>query len=90
MKDKNTTKKDRFKINEPGVYIYGQRTAVIDGNAEIYEYSDNEVVFSLPGKKRLLTVYGRSLSVRCAGRSVSEVSGHIDGVKYGVKNVKAD
>ena len=86
MKDKNTTKKERFNINEPGVYIYGQRTAVIDGDAEIYEYSDNEIVFALPGKKKFLTVCGRSLTVRCAGRYVSEVSGHIDGVKYGVKN----
>ena len=86
MKDKNKPEKDRFRINEPGVYIYGQRVAVIDGNAEIYGYSDTEVVFALPGKKRYLTVYGNSLSVRCAGRFISEVSGHIDGVKYGDKN----
>lgn len=90
MKDKNKPEKDRFKVNEPGVYIYGQRTAVIDGKAEIYGYSDIEVVFLLPGKKRFLTVYGRSLTVRCAGRYISEVSGHIDGVRYGVKNDKID
>ena len=86
LKEKKRNEKDRFRINEPGVYIYGQRSVLIDGKAEIYEYSDKEVIFAVPGKKRYLTVYGRSLSVRVAGQNVSEVSGHIDGVKYGDKN----
>lgn len=82
MKEKSKHKKDRFDINETGVYIYGQRIAVIDGYAEIYDYSEKEVVFYISGQKKYLILYGRSLTVRCAGRSISEVSGHIDGVRY--------
>lgn len=86
MKEKRKPDKERYKINETGVYIYGQRAAIIDGPAEIYEYSDKSVVFLLGRKNRSLTVYGGSLTVRVAGQNVSEVCGHIDGVKYGSKN----
>lgn len=78
--------KDSFRLNETGVYIYGQRSVIIDGKAEIYEYSDTSVVFFLGRKNKYLKIYGRSLSVRVAGQNVSEVTGHVDGVKFGDKD----
>ena len=82
MKDKKKQDKDRFRLNETGVYIYGQRMVIIDGYAEIHEYSDNCIVFKLEKKNKYLTVSGRALTVRVAGLLVSEVSGHIDRVEY--------
>lgn len=82
---KNNNDKERYRINETGVYIYGQRAAIIDGEAEIFGYSEENVVFRLK-KNKYLTVGGRGLTVRVAGKNVSEVSGHIDFVKYGDNN----
>ena len=78
--------KDGYRPNETGVYIYGQRAVIIDGCAEIYEYSETSVVFFLGRKSKYLKIYGSSLSVRVAGQNVSEVTGHVDGVKFGDKN----
>ncbi|MBO4423214.1 MAG: YabP/YqfC family sporulation protein [Clostridia bacterium] len=79
---KKKEKKDGYRLSELGVYIYGQRRLIADGYASIRDYTDGKVVFGLNKKDLFLVVSGRGLSLRCAGREVTEVSGHIDGVSY--------
>ena len=88
MKDKKKQDKDGFRLNETGVYIYGQRMVIVDGHAEIHEYSDDRVIFRLEKKNKYLTVCGKALTVRVAGLFVSEVSGHVDKVEYENGDVK--
>ena len=75
-------KNDIYSISDPGVYIYGRRSVVIDGKAEIVDYTDETVIFRTRKKNVYLRIRGRSLTVRCAGDKFSEVSGRIDGVEY--------
>ncbi len=88
MRDKNGIKKNGYRINELGVYIYGQRAVVTDGGAEILDYTKERVVFRTPKKRVNLVISGKELTVRAAGNSVCEICGLIQSVKY--EEVKPD
>ena len=68
--------------DDPGVYIFGRRSLVIDGKAVLYDYSEKTAVFAVPGKKRRIRVEGKKLTVRICGPSASEVKGRIDSVSF--------
>ena len=66
----------------PGVYIYGVSELLIDGKAELCDYSDGCVIFDLFYKGLKLKIEGAGLTMRCAGSNVSEITGRIYGVTY--------
>ncbi len=66
----------------PGVYIYGVSELLIDGRAEICDYTDGCVIFDLFYKGLKLKIEGSGLTMRCAGVNVSEITGRITGVTY--------
>ena len=82
MKKKSEKIKNGYRINELGVYIYGQRTVVVDGSAKILDYNKDKVVFSTNKKRVNLLICGKNLSVVIAGENVSEVSGFIQSVSF--------
>ena len=82
MKKKSGKIKNGYRINELGVYIYGQRTVITDGDAKILDYTKERVVFTTPKKRIDLVITGKNLTVRIAGNNVCEVSGYIQCVKF--------
>ena len=66
----------------PGVYIYGVSELLIDGKAELCDYSDGCVVFDLFYRGIKLKIEGTGLTMRCAGKNVSEITGIINNVTY--------
>ena len=66
----------------PGVYIYGISELLIDGRAELCDYSDGCVVFDLFYRGLKLKIEGSGLTIRCAGKDVSEISGRIYKISY--------
>ncbi len=82
MKKKSEKIKNGYRINELGVYIYGQRAVIVDGDAKILDYNKDKVVFSTNKKRVNLVIYGKNLSVAVAGEKVSEVSGFIKSVVF--------
>ena len=66
----------------PGVYIYGISELLIDGKAELCGYSDGCVVFDIFYRGFKLKIEGSGLSMRCAGKNVSEITGKIFSVSY--------
>ena len=87
MKEEKTKKSvfdfpvDTFE-KMPGVYIYGISELLIDGTAELCDYSDGCVIFDLFYRGLKLKVEGSGLTMRCAGRNVSEITGKIYKVSY--------
>ena len=79
---KKHDKKGGVSPFELGVYIYGQRSVLIDGRAGIRDYTSEYVVFDTPKKNVYLKISGASLTVRTAGESVSEIRGFIREVCY--------
>jgi len=82
MKKKSGKIKNGYRLNELGVYIYGQRAVITDGGAKILDYTKERVIFSTPKKRINLIISGRELTVRVAGDNVCEVSGFIQCVKF--------
>ncbi len=66
----------------PGVYIYGISELLIDGRAELCDYSDGCVIFDLFYRVLKLKIEGSGLTMRCAGKNVSEITGKIYSVSY--------
>ncbi len=66
----------------PGVYIYGISELLIDGRAELCDYSDACVIFDLFYRGLKLKIEGSGLAIRCAGKDVSEINGKIHKISY--------
>ena len=67
---------------DPGIYIFGRGTVMIDGGAELTDYSPDTVVFRPRAGKDLLRIDGKRLTVSACGSAASEVKGRIDSVRY--------
>lgn len=65
-----------------GIYIFGRRTVMIDGSAELYDYTDAAVLFRPEKGGRFINIIGRGLTVKACGNEACEVSGVIDGVEF--------
>ena len=65
-----------------GIYVFGRRTVMIDGSAELYDYSDTAVLFRPEKGGRFINITGRGLTVKACGNEACEVNGVIDGVEF--------
>ncbi len=74
---------------DPGIYLFGRRTLMIDGRAELTDYSEETVIFRPRTGKDLIRIDGKRLTVSACGSAASEVRGRIDSVKY-IKELKDD
>ena len=73
---------------DPGIYLFGRRTLMIDGRAELTDYSEETVIFRPRTGKDLIRIDGKRLTVSACGSAASEVRGRIDEVKLVSRTIR--